>query len=76
FSNTSYILLTDKCELEKVPTNLKNLWNNDDKLSFKTLTISHNSDIDKMLISELIRQIFNELCLIIRLKIAFSKTIN
>lgn len=72
YGNTAYQRISNDWHFENVPTELRELWYGQDVVSFITLSIAFNSDIDQMSHNELVRWIDNEYCLIDRLEIVFS----
>ncbi|MFS9305683.1 hypothetical protein QM415_05765 [Streptococcus peroris] len=72
YGNTAYQHITNDWHFENVPTQLKELWHGQDVVSFITLSIAYDSDIDFMSHHELVRRIDNEYYLIARLEKIFS----
>lgn len=72
YGNTAYQHITNDWHFENVPTELRELWYGQDVVSFITLSIAYNSDIDRMSHNELVRLIDNECSLITRLEKVFS----
>lgn len=72
YGNTAYQRITNDWYFNNVPVELRDLWYGQDDLSFMTLSIDYDSDIERMSRNELIRFIDNERCLIARLKKIFS----
>lgn len=72
YGNTAYQRISNDNHFESVPTELSELWYGQDVLSFLTLSIAYDSDINFMSKNELIRWIENERCLITRLEQIFS----
>ena len=66
YGNTAYQHITNDWHFENVPTQLQ------DVVSFITLSIAYDSDIDFMSHHELVRRIDNEYYLIARLEKIFS----
>ena len=72
YGNTAYQRISNDNHFESVPSELFELWYGQDVLSFLTLSIAYDSDINFMSKNELIRWIENERCLITRLEQIFS----
>lgn len=72
YGNTAYQRISNDWHFENVPTELRELWYGQDVVSFITLSIAYDSDIDRMSHNELVRWIDNEQCLIPRLEKVFS----
>lgn len=72
YGNTAYQRISNDWHFEHVPTELRELWYGQDVISFMTLSIAYDSDIDFMSHNELIRWIDNERCLIACLENIFS----
>lgn len=72
YGNTAYQRISNDWHFENVPTELRELWYEQDVVSFITLSIAYDSDIDRMSHYELVRWIDNEQCLIARLEKVFS----
>lgn len=72
YGNTAYQRITNDWHFENVPTELRELWYGQDDVSFMTLSIVYDPDIDFMSYHELFRWIIDEYCLIIRLQKIFS----
>lgn len=72
YGNVAYQRISNDWYFESVPTELRELWYGQDVVSFSTLSIAYDSDIDYMSHNELVRWIDNERCLITRLKKIFS----
>jgi hypothetical protein len=72
YGNTAYQHITNDWHFENVPTELRELWYGQDVVSFITLSIAYDSDIDRMSHNELVRLIDNECSLITRLEKVFS----
>lgn len=72
-STVTYQYQTKDWYFEKVPFELIKLWYSENDISFITLSIKHSSEIEFMLTSELIFQIFHEYILITRLKRIFRQ---
>ena len=72
-STVTYQYQTKDWSFEKVPVELIKLWYSENDISFITLSIKHSSEIEFMLTSELIFQIFHEYILITRLKRIFRQ---
>ena len=72
YGNTAYQRISNDNHFESVPSELLELWYGQDVLSFLTLSIAYDSDINFMSKNELIRWIENERCLITRLDQIFS----
>ncbi|MDY4761178.1 hypothetical protein ACMZ62_00015 [Streptococcus pluranimalium] len=72
YGNTAYQHISNDWHFENVPTELRELWYGQDVVSFITLSIAYDSDIDQMSHNELVRWIDNERCLITRLEKVFS----
>ena len=72
-STVTYQYQTKDWYFEKVPVELIKLWYSKNDISFITLSIKHSSEIECMLTSELIFQIFHEYILITRLKRIFRQ---
>lgn len=60
FGNSAYQRATNDWFFRTVPTELNELWYGQDGLSFLTLSIAYDSDIDLMSESELIERIDKE----------------
>ena len=60
YGNTAYQRSTNDWFFETVPTELTELWYGQDGLSFLTLSIAYDSDIDVMCENELIDRIDKE----------------
>lgn len=76
YGNLAYQQLSNDWQFEDVPSELNELWYRQDGLSFLTLCIAHDSNINYMSQDELIRKIDDERCLIARLEKVFSKIKN
>lgn len=72
YENTAYQRISNDWNFENVPTKLRELWYGQDVVSFMTLSIAYDSDIDIMSHHELVRWIDNKYCLIARLEKVFS----
>lgn len=72
YGNTAYQRSTNDWFFETVPTELTELWYGQDGLSFLTLSIAYDSDIDLMTESELIERIDKEHQIRTRLESIFS----
>lgn len=72
YGNTAYQRVTSDWHFDNVPTELRELWYGQNVVSFMTLSIAYDSDIDFMSHHELVRWIDNECCLIARLEKIFS----
>lgn len=72
YGNTAYQRISNDWHFENVSTELRELWYGQDVVSFITLSIAYDSDIDRMSHNELVRWIDNEQCLIARLEKVFS----
>ncbi|AIA69013.1 hypothetical protein AT52_00981 [Streptococcus equi subsp. zooepidemicus Sz35] len=72
YGNTAYQRVSNDWHFENVPTELRELWYSRDVVSFITLSIAYDSDIDQMSHNELVRWIDNECCLMARLENIFS----
>ncbi|MDU7038218.1 MAG: hypothetical protein E6346_02370 [Lactococcus lactis] len=72
YGNTAYQRISNDNHFESVSSELLELWYGQDVLSFLTLSIAYDSDINFMSKNELIRWIENERCLIARLEKIFS----
>lgn len=72
YGNTAYQRISNDSHFENVPAELRELWYEQDVVSFMTLSVAYDSDIDFMSHHELFRWIINEYCLIARLKKFFS----
>ena len=72
YGNTAYQRISIDWHFENVPNELRELWYEQDVVSFITLSIVYDSDIDRMSHNELVRWIDNECSLIARLEKVFS----
>ena len=72
YGNTTYQRINNDWHFENVPNELRELWYEQDVVSFITLSIVYDSDIDRMSHNELVRWIDNECSLIARLEKVFS----
>lgn len=72
YGNIAYQRISNDWRFEHVPLKLRELWYGQDVVSFITLSIAYDSDIDYMSHHELVRWIDNEQCLIARLEEIFS----
>lgn len=72
YGNTAYQRISNDWHFENVPNELRELWYEQDVVSFITLSIVYDSDIDRMSHNELVRWIDNECSLIARLEKVFS----
>ena len=72
-STVTYQYQTKDWYFEKAPCCFIVLWYSKNDISFITLSIKHSSEIEFMLTSELIFQIFHEYILITRLKRIFRQ---
>lgn len=72
YGNTAYQRSTNDWFFETVPTELTELWYGQDSLSFLTLSIAYDSDIDVMSENELIDRIDKERQINNRLEEIFS----
>ena len=72
YGNTAYQRSTNDWFFEIVPTELTELWYGQDSLSFLTLSIAYDSDIDVMSENELIDRIDKERQIKNRLEEIFS----
>ena len=72
FGNSAYQRATNDWFFRTVPTELNELWYGQDGLSFLTLSIAYDSDIDLMSESELIERIDKERQIRTRLESIFS----
>ena len=72
YGNTAYQRISNDWHFESVPAELGELWYGQDVVSFRTLSIAYDSDIDYMSHNELVHWIDNERCLIARLEKIFS----
>lgn len=72
YGNTAYQRISNDWNFENVPNELRELWYSRDVLSFMTLSIVYDSNIDYMSHNELVYWIDNEQCLIARLEKVFS----
>ena len=72
FGNSAYQRATNDWFFRTVPTELNELWYGQDGLSFLTLSIAYDSDIDLMSESELIERIDKERKIRTRLESIFS----
>ena len=72
YGNTAYQRSTNDWFFEIVPTELTELWYGQDSLSFLTLSIAYDSDIDVMSENELIDRIDKERQINNRLEEIFS----
>lgn len=72
YGNTAYQRISNDWHFENVPIELRNLWYGQDVVSFITLSIAYDSNIDRMSNNELVRWIDNEYRLIARLEKIFS----
>lgn len=72
FGNSAYQRATNDWFFRTVPTVLNELWYGQDGLSFLTLSIAYDSDIDLMSESELIERIDKERQIRTRLESIFS----
>ena len=72
FGISGYQITSDDCQLESVPLELNELWNNPNLLSFQSQSIHYLSDIDQMSRKELVQRIDDEYRLIISLEKIFS----
>ncbi|MBK0348064.1 hypothetical protein JDW15_05320 [Aerococcaceae bacterium zg-ZJ1578] len=72
YGNTGYQRISQDWDFEHVPEELRKLWYGQNCLSFITLSIARESDIDVMSNEELVRWIENEKCLLERLEKIFS----
>lgn len=72
YGNTAYQRSTNDWFFETVPTELTELWYGQDGLSFLTLSIAYDSDIDVMSENELIDRIDKERQINNRLEEIFS----
>lgn len=72
YGKTAYQHISNDWHFENVPNELRVLWYSRDVLSFLTLSIVYDTDIDYMSHNELVRWIDNEQCLISRLEKVFS----
>ena len=73
YSNTAYQKLSGDRFLHKVPQELNKLWYDPSELSFMTLSLAYDSEIDSMSKKDLIHWIENEELLITRLQDTFTK---
>ena len=71
YSETSYQKVNNDWNFEHVSEELRARWYSQDILSFNTLSIHHNSDIEFMSENELIQRIENERFLITSLEDIF-----
>lgn len=72
YGNTAYQRFTNDWFFESVPTELTELWYGQNGLSFLTLSIAYDSDIDEMSENELIDRIDKERQINNRLEEIFS----
>ena len=72
FGIFGYQITSDDWQLENVPSELNELWNNPNLLSFQAQSIHYLSDIDQMSRKELVQRIDDEYRLIISLEKIFS----
>lgn len=72
YGNTTYQRISNDWNFDNVPTELWEIWYGQDSLSFITLSIQYNSDIDSISYNELVHWIDNERRLITRLEKIFS----
>ncbi|MBD3949426.1 hypothetical protein I4Q36_06940 [Tuanshanicoccus lijuaniae] len=72
YGNVGYQRVSNDLNFENVPAELRALWYGQNCLSFNTLSIARDSDIDVMSNDELVRWIENEQCLLERLEKIFS----
>lgn len=72
FGNLAYQRATNDWFFRTVPTELNELWYGQDGLSFLTLSIAYDSDVDLMSESELIERIDKERQIRTRLESIFS----
>jgi hypothetical protein len=72
FGNSAYQRVSNDWFFKTVPTELNELWYGQNGLSFLTLSIAHDSDIDRMSEDELIDRIDKERQINNRLEDIFS----
>ena len=72
FGISGYQITSDDWQLESVPLELNDLWNNPNLLSFQSQSIHYLSDIDQISRKELVQRIDDEYRLIISLEKIFS----
>lgn len=72
FGISGYQITSADWQLESVPLELNELWNNPNLLSFQSQSIHYLSDIDQMSRKELVQRIDDEYRLIISLEKIFS----
>ena len=72
YGNTAYQRASGDYHIKNVPIELRELWYRQDDLSFLTLSIAYDSDIDVMSENKLLDQIDKERQIKIRLEDIFS----
>lgn len=73
YGRTGYLILTKRGNFDSAPQNLRERWDSDTKLSFRTLSISYHSTFNTMPARLLLRYLVKEIYLTFVLWRIFQK---